>query len=148
MPLVSHDCRRKACLRFCNGTRDLVLLEGGATRAAAVATWALVCARGDVVVSVVALHSRDTRRFLMRSRLADSVGMLVGATGLCSLGTDGCASMECVTLLLSSVLVVGTFGGTCTLGTRDMLGVCTLGTRCVWGVVEDVATSARQSGCA
>ncbi len=43
--------------------RDLVLLEGGATRAAAVATWALVHARGDVVIGVAALLSRDTRRF-------------------------------------------------------------------------------------
>ena len=31
-------------------TRDLVLMEGGVTRAAAVATWALVCTRGDVLV--------------------------------------------------------------------------------------------------
>ncbi len=127
---------------------DLVLLEGGATRAAAVATWALVHAQGDVVVGVAALHSRDTRCFPMRSRLADSVGLLVGVTMLCTLGTDCCTSMERVTLLLSSVLVAGTFGGTCTLGTCDMLGVCTLGTRCVLGVVEDFATSTRRSGCA
>ncbi len=127
---------------------DLVLLEGGATRAAAVATWALVCVQGDVVICVVALLSHDTRRFLMRSLLADLVGMLVGVTVLCTLGTDGCTSMERVTLLLSSVLVAGTFGGTCALGTGDMLGVCTLGTRCVLGVVEDVVMCARQSGCA
>ncbi len=123
--------------------RDLVLLEEGATCAAAIATWALVRAQGDVVVGVAALRSRDTHRFLMRSCLADSVGMLVGVTMLCTLGTDGCASMESVTLLSSSVLVAGTFGGTCTLGTHDMLVVCTLGTRCVLGIVEDVATSAR-----
>ncbi len=128
--------------------RDLVLLEGGATRAAAVATWVLVCTRGGVVVGVAALRSRDTRCFLMRSHLADSVGMLVYVTLLCTLETDGCASMERVTLLLSSVLVAGTCGCTCTLGTRDMLGVCTLGTCCVLGVLEDVVTSARQSGCA
>jgi hypothetical protein len=127
---------------------DLVLLEGGVTRVAAVATWALVPARGDVVIGVAALLSRDTHRFLMRSLLADSVGMLVGVTVLCTLGTYGCASMERVTLLLSSVLVAGTFGGSCTLGTGDMLGVCTLGTCCMLGVVEDVATSARRSGCA
>jgi hypothetical protein len=128
--------------------RDLVLLEGGATCAAAIATRALVRAQGDVVIGVAALLSRDTHRFLMRSLLADSVGMLVGVTALCTLGTDGCASMERVTLLLSSVLVARTFGGTCTLGTGDMLGVCTLGTRCVLGVIKDVATSARQLGCA
>jgi hypothetical protein len=32
-----------------------------------------------------------------------SVGMLVGVTLLCTLGTDGCTSMERVILLLSSV---------------------------------------------
>jgi hypothetical protein len=117
-----------------------VLMEGGATRAAVVATWALVRARGDVLFGVVALRSRTTRRFRMRSRLAESVGMFVGVTGLCTLGTDGCASMEHVILLLSILLVAGTL--------RVMLGVCTLGTRCILWVVEDVATSARQSGCA
>jgi hypothetical protein len=130
-------------------TRDLVLMEGGATRAAAVATWALVCARGDGLVGVAALRSRTICRFQMRSRLADSVGMFVGVTGVCTLGTDGFAIMERVILLLSSLLLVaGTFGGTCTLVTRDMLGVCTLGTCCMFWVVEDVATSARRSGCA
>jgi hypothetical protein len=128
--------------------RDLVHLEGGVTRAAVVATWALVCARGDVVIGVAALLSRDTRRFQIRSLLADPVGMFVGVTVLCTLRTDGCANMERVTLLLSSVLVAGTYGGTCALETGDTLGVCTLGTRCVLGVVEDVATSARRSGCA
>jgi len=129
-------------------TRDLVLMEGGVTRAAAVATWALVHAQGDVLFGVAALRSRTTRHFQMRSRLAESVGMFVGVTGLCTLGTDGCGSMEHVILLLSIVLVAGTFGGTCTLGTRDMLGVGTLGTRCILWVVEDVVTSARRSGCA
>ena len=110
--------------------RDLVLMAGGATRAAAVATWALVRARGDVLLGVAALRSRATLRFRMRSRLADSVGMFVGGTGFCTLGTDGCAIMERVILLvLLLLLVAGTVGGTCTLGTRDMLGVCTLGTR-------------------
>ncbi len=129
-------------------TCDLVLMEGGATRAASIATWALVCARRDVLVGVAALRSRTTCRIRMRSRLADLVGMFVGSTILCTLGTDGCASTERVILLLSILLVAGTFVGTCTLGTRDMLGVCNLGTHCMFGVVEDVATSARQSGCA
>ena len=123
-------------------------MEGGATRAAAVATWALVCARGDVLAGVAALRSRTTCRFRMHSRLADSVGMFAGITGLCTCGTDGCASMERVILLLSLLLVAGAFGGTCTLGTHDMLGVCTLGTHCMFGVVEDVATSVRRWGCA
>ena len=128
--------------------RDLVLMAGGATRAAAVATWALVRARGDVLLGVAALRSRATLRFRMHSRLADLVGMFVGVTGLCTLGTDGCTSMERVILLLSISVVAGTFGGTCTLGTCDMLGVCTPGTHCILWVVEDVATSARRSGCA
>jgi hypothetical protein len=128
-------------------TRDLVLMEGGATFAAAVATWALVRARGDGLVVVAALRSRMTRRFRIRSRLADSVGMFVGITGLCTLGTDGFAVMERVSLLLTSLLLVaGAFGGTGTLGTRGMLGVCTLGTRCVVGVSEGVATSPKRSG--
>ena len=91
--------------------RDLVLMAGGATRAAAVATWALVRARGDVLLGVAALRSRTTLRFRMHSRLADSVGMFVGVTGLCTLGTDGCAIMERVILLLSLLLVAGTVGG-------------------------------------
>ena len=123
-----------------------VLMEGGVTRAAAVATWALVRARGDVLFGVVALRILTTRRFRMRSRLAESVGMFVGVTGLCTLGTDGCVSKEHVILLLSIVLAACTFGGTCTLGTRDMLGVCTLGTRCMVWLVEDVATSLNWSG--
>ena len=127
----------------------LVRMEGGATCAAAVATLALVCARGDVLGGVAVFRSRDACRFRMHSRLAESVGMLLVVVSLlCTLGTDGCVSMERVILLLSLLLVAGTFGGTCTLGTRDMLGVCTLGTRCILWVVEDVATSARRSGCA
>ncbi len=79
---------------------DLVLMEGGATWAAAVATWALVCTRGYVLVGVAVLRSRAARRFLMRSCLAESVGMLVGITLLSTLGTDGHASMERAILLL------------------------------------------------
>jgi hypothetical protein len=84
-------------------TRDLVRMEGGATRAAAIATWAMVRAQGDVLGGVAALRSRAARRLLMRSRLAESVGMLVGVTLLCTLGTDCCASMEHVILLVSLV---------------------------------------------
>ena len=140
-------CREGGGAMDCRA-RDLVLMAGGATRAAAVATWALVRARGDVLFGVVALRSHTTCLFRMCSRLAESVGVFVGVTGLCTLGTDGCASMERVNLLLSISVVVGTFGGTCTLGTCDMLGVCTPGTCCVVWVVEDVAPSARRSGCA
>jgi hypothetical protein len=121
-------------------------MEGGATWAAAVATWALVHTQGDVLVGVAALHSRAARRFLMRSCLAESVGMLVGVTLLSTLGTDGRTSMEHVILLLSSVWVAGTLRGICTLGTCGMLGVCTLGTRCMLGVAEGVATSSKWLG--
>jgi hypothetical protein len=117
-------------------------MEGGATQAAAVATWDLVCAQGDVLVGVAALRSRAARRFLMRSHLAKLFGMLVGITVLCTLGTVGCASMEHLILLLSSVWIVGTLGGVC------MLGVCTLGTCCMLGVAEGVATSLNRSGLA
>jgi len=127
-------------------TRDLVRMEGGVTRAAAVATWALVRARGDMLGGVAALRSRAAHCFQMRSRLAESVDMLVGITLLCTLRTDGCASMERVILLVSSVWVAGTLGGNCTLGTRDMSGVCTLGTCCMLGVVESVTMFSKQSG--
>ncbi len=84
-------------------THDLVLMEGGATRAAAVATWSLIRTQGDVLVGVAALRSRTTRRFRMHSRLADSFIVLVGVMLLSTLGTDGCASMERVIRLLSLV---------------------------------------------
>ncbi len=86
-------------------TFDLVLMEGGAPRAAAVATWALVRARGDVLVGVAALCSCAARCFLMRSRLAELVGIMVGVTLLCILGTDGCESMERVILLVCTYIV-------------------------------------------
>jgi hypothetical protein len=129
-------------------TCDLVLMEGGATRAAAIATWALVRTQGDVLVGVAALRSRTTRRFRMSSRLTDSVIVLVGVMLLSTLGTEGCASMERVIHLLSLVCIAGSPGGVCTLGTRGKLGVCTLGTRCRLGVAEGVATSSKQLGCA
>ncbi len=83
--------------------RDLVLMEGGATWAAAVATWAWVRAQGNVLVGAAALRSRAACRFLIHSCLAESVGILVGVTLLSTLGTDGRASMERVILLLSSL---------------------------------------------
>jgi hypothetical protein len=89
----------------------------------------------------------DARRFQMRYRLAESVDMLlVVVTLMCTLRTDGCASMERVILLVSSVWVAGTLGGNCTLGTRGMLGVCPLGTHCMLGVVESVSKSSKRSG--
>ena len=112
---------------------DLVLMDGGATCAAAVATWALVRIQGDVLVGKVALHILVAHCFRMRSHLAESVVLLVGVTLLSTLGNDGCTSMEHVILLLSSVWVACTLGGVCTLRTCCMLGVCTLGTFCLLG---------------
>ena len=116
-------------------------MEGGATRAASVATWALVCTQGDVLIGVAAFRSRTARCFLRRSRLVELVGMLVGlldgAPLLGTLETGVCVSMERVILLLSSIWGVGTLGGGCPLGT------C-----CVWGLAEGVALSSKRSGCA
>ena len=48
----------------------------------------------------MALRSCAAHRFLLCSCLAEPVGMMVGILLLCTLGTDGCASMERVILLL------------------------------------------------
>ncbi len=135
-------CEGSGALDCCDC--DLVLMEGGATWAAAVATSALVCTQEDVLVGVAVLRSRAAPRFLMRSCLAESVGMLVGVTLLSTLGTDGRTSMERVILLLSSVWIAGTLVGVCTLGTCGMLGGCTLGACCLLGVGKGVVTSSKR----
>jgi hypothetical protein len=92
--------------------------------------------QGAVLIDVAALCSRTAHRFLRRSHLVESVGMLVGAPLLLgTLGTGVCVSMEHVILLLSSIWGVGTLGG-----------VCTLGTCCMLGVAEGVAVSSKWSG--
>jgi hypothetical protein len=92
--------------------------------------------RGAVLIGVAALHSRKAHHFLRRSRLVESVGILVGAPLLLgTLGTGVCISMERVILLLSSIWGVGTLGG-----------VCTLGPCCMLGVAEGVAVSSKWSG--
>jgi hypothetical protein len=62
---------------------ERVLNAGGATCAAAVATWACVCMRGDMLIVGSALRSRAARPFRTRSSLMESVGgavvFLVGA---------------------------------------------------------------------
>ncbi len=132
-------CEGGSSLDCC--ARDLVLMEGGATRAASVATWALVCTRGDVLIGVAAFRSRTACRFLRHSRLVELVGMLVGllvgALLLGTLGTGVCVSMERVILLLTLIWGVGTLEGGCTLGTR-----------CMCGLAEGVALSSKRSGCA
>ncbi len=111
-------------------------MEGGVPWAAAVASWALVRIRGDVLIGVAALRSRTACHFLRRSRLVELVGMLVGAPLLLgTLGTGVCMSMEHVILLLSSIWGRGTLGG-----------VCTLRTHCMLGVVEGVVVSSKWSG--
>jgi hypothetical protein len=118
---------------------DLVLMEGGATWAASVATWALVCMQGDVLIGVAAFCSCMAHRFLRHSRLVELVGilvgLLVGAPLLGTLRTGVSMSMERVILLLTLIWCVGT-----------LRGGCTLGTRCVWGLVEGVALSLKRSG--
>jgi hypothetical protein len=100
----------------------LVLMEEEATWAASVATWALVCVQGDVLIGVAAFCSCTARFFLRRSHLDESVGMLVGLlVGTPLLGTLGsgvCMSMERVILLFTLIWGVGTLGGGCILGTR------------------------------
>jgi len=83
-------------------------MEGGATWAAAVATWALVRIGGEVLIGVAVLHSRTACCFLFRSCLVESVGMLGGAPLLLGiLGTGVCVSIECKILLLLSIWGVG-----------------------------------------
>ena len=64
-----------AC-RCCD--RDRVLMDGGATRAAAIAACALVRTRVVVLLVVIDFRICPARRFRRRSRFADLVGMLVG----------------------------------------------------------------------
>jgi hypothetical protein len=82
---------------------DLELMERGATQAASIATWALVCIQGDVLIGVAAFCSCTACRFLRRSHLVESVGLLVGllvgAPLLGTLRTGVCVSMKRVILL-------------------------------------------------
>ena len=70
------QCNSGSALDCCTSAR--VLMEGVSTWAAAVATWALVGIKGDVLIGVAALRSRTACRFLRHSCLVESVGMLVG----------------------------------------------------------------------
>ncbi len=94
-----------------------------------------------MLIGVAAFHSCTARRFLRRSHLVESfgmlVGLLVGTPLLGTLGTGVCVSMERVILLLILIWGVGTLGGGCTLGTRY-----------VWGLAEGVALSSKHSGLA
>ena len=54
------------------------LNAGGATHAAAIATWACVQMHGDVLIVGSARRSPAARHFRTRSRLMESVGGVVG----------------------------------------------------------------------
>ncbi len=117
--------------------RERVPMEGGATCAAAVATWALVRICGDVLSGVAASRRHPACHFLRHSHLVALVGLLIGALlRLDTLGIGVCVSMERVIFLLPSVWGVGT-----------LVGVCTLGTCCMLGVPGGPAVSSKQSGC-
>ncbi len=114
--------------------------EGGAARAAAVATCAqvLMCVVG--LVGKTVLHSHDAHRLHWRLHLDDSAinvvglwldlvmvatrGALIGLTVGIMVGTLGigaCGCMDRVIRLLSLVGGIGMLAGAFTLGTRCML---------------------------
>jgi hypothetical protein len=114
--------------------------EGGATRAAAVATCAQVHMRVVGLIAVPALCSCDAHCLHWRLRLDDSAanvecslldpvmvvtqGALNGLTVEMSLGTLGigaCICMERVNCLLSLIWGMGMLAGVCTLGTHCVL---------------------------
>ncbi len=112
---------------------------GGATHAAAIATWACVRKHGDVLIVWSAHRSRAACRFQMRSRLIESVGgvvgLLVGALLMGTLRNGIVMFIERIILLLASVWGMGI-----------LAVVCTRGTRCTGGVSVSVCSNC--SGCA
>ncbi len=127
---------------------ERVLNAGGATHAAAIATWACVQMHGDVLIVGSARRSPAARHFRTRSRLMESVGgavgllvgggafgLLVGALLMGTLGNGVVMFIKRVILLLASVWGMGI-----------LAVVCTLGTCCTGGV--SVAVCSNQSGCA
>ncbi len=125
-----------------------MLNAGGATHAAAVATWACVRMHGDVLI-VGSVHcSHAAHRFQTCSRLMESVGgavgllvgggavgLLVGALLMGILGNGIVVFIKRIILLLASVWGMGI-----------LAVICTLGTRCIGGV--SVAVCSNRSGCA
>jgi hypothetical protein len=118
---------------------ERVLNAGGATHAAAVATWACVRMHGDVLIVGSVLRSHAARRFQMCSRLMGSVGgavgLLVGALLMGTLRNGVFMSIERVIFLLASVW-----------GMDILAVICTLRTHCTRGV--SVAVCSNRSGCA
>jgi hypothetical protein len=116
--------------------------EGGATRAAAVATCAQVLMHVIGLIVVTALRSHEAHHLRWRLRLDDSAaivegllldpvmvasqGALIGLTVGMSLGTlriGACICMEHVICLLSLVWGMGVLAGVCTLGTCCILQI-------------------------
>ncbi len=117
-----------------------VFKEGGATRAAAVATCAQVLMHVVGLVGVMALHSCDAHCLHWRLHLDDSTanvvglllnsvmvamrGTLIGSTlgiSVSTLGISACGCMECLICLLSLVWGMGMLAGACNLGTCCVL---------------------------
>ncbi len=107
--------------------RERVLNAGGTTCAAAVATWACVRMRGDVLIVGSVLRSRAAHCFRTHSHLMESVGgavgLLVGALLMGTLGNGIVMLIKCVILLLASVWGMGILAVVCTLGTCSTGGV-------------------------
>ncbi len=128
--------------------RERVFEEGGATWAAAVATWAWVLMHGVGLVGVEALKSHAAHRLQWHSCLDKLAGkvvglMLVGWAGLpvgllvvgmgdalvglpagILVGTliiGDCSCMERMICLLSLICGLGVLGGACSLGTCCLL---------------------------
>ncbi len=116
-----------------------VLNTGCATCAAAVATWACVHMRGDVLIVGSALCSRAARHFQMHSHLMESVGgavgLLVGALLMGTFRNGVVIFIKHFILLLASMWGMGI-----------LAVVCTLGTHCTGEV--SVVVCSNQSGCA
>ncbi len=126
MSLLLHrrrDGSSKLDCHVCKG----VLNAGGATHAAAVATWARVRMRGDVLIVGSALCSHAAHHFRMRSRLMESIGgaveMLVDALLMSTLVNGVAMFIKCLILLLASVWGMGILAVICILGTRCTRGV-------------------------
>ncbi len=122
--------------------RERVFEEGGATRAAAVATCARVLLRVVGLIVVTALRSCEARCLHWHLHLDDSAanvegllldpvmvamcGALIGLTVGMSLGTlriGACVCMKHVICLLSLVWGMGVLAGVCNLGTHCVLRI-------------------------
>ncbi len=120
--------------------RERLFEEGGAARAAAVATCARVLMRLVGLVGGMALHGHDAHPLHWRLHLDDSAinvvglrldlvmvatrGALIGVTVGITVGTlriGACGCMDCVIRLLSLVGGMGMLAGAFTLGTCCVL---------------------------